>query len=298
MYEVRADVNAQAGPVEATLEYGTSSSPVTTVLNFDLEERSPIPVTFGSTYSDTFAAEGGSQLFELSVTGSGKIITADLQSDTACMYYGYGGNCYWYDMAGRFYILGDTGTWDDVRVWDSYYGYVRTTSATTLYLVAYDRAISETAVAYDLTVDAVDPWDPSQDLSLVWDPVDDGGQVHLNITNSGATYVYLGFAETAAGSGGRYNEDCLYRYYPATCHYAYGTPTIDLDYVEDSSLVYGGSTTLFDGGSDGEYDAYRANGNDRLTYYVRIYGGPNDGTCVVWGDDPNYYPSYWGCIVL
>jgi hypothetical protein len=132
--------------------------------------------------------------------------------------------------------------------------------------------------------------DPSGDIVVDWDRVDAGGAVTISLgaCATGATGFYLGMAETASGENGWYGEDCADQ---GDCHHFVGTAPIEgsLTYVETIGDVVPGSTTLFDGGTDGSGDAFTADDADRLTYIFQIEGGDFDRQCYVWGDDPSYY---------
>jgi hypothetical protein len=131
-------------------------------------------------------------------------------------------------------------------------------------------------------------FDPHRDLGVAWDWVGAGGKVSIVLANSDAASVSLGMAETAALSSGWYGEDCQTG---GGCH-VLGGGGGDLAYVETPGEVVLGSTTIFDG-----LTAFDNDGQDRLTYYLRLAGGSLDGACFVWGDSPQYY-DVQGCEVL
>jgi hypothetical protein len=140
-------------------------------------------------------------------------------------------------------------------------------------------------------------FDPGSDITLDWDAVDTNGAVTVSLQNAeGATGFFLGMAETASGDNGWYGEDCADQ---GDCHHITGSLPIsaDLAYVETIGEVVPGSTTLFDGGTDGGGDAFTADHADRLTYLFQIEGGEYDLDCYVWGDDPTYYAAE-GCTEL
>jgi hypothetical protein len=143
----------------------------------------------------------------------------------------------------------------------------------------------------DTDSDADTDFDPRTDIIVDWDPVDSGGHVSVEVVNSGAAGWYLGLAETAAGDGGWYGEDCA----DNLCHTSTQT-SATIAYTESVSQV-GNARTLFDGGNDGLGDAFHTNGSDRLTYLLQLSGGPLDGDCYIWGDDPSYYAGQ-GCQAL
>jgi hypothetical protein len=143
------------------------------------------------------------------------------------------------------------------------------------------------------TTDTSDTFDAGSDITLDWERVDTNGSVAIDVVNSGATGFYLGMAETASGDNGWYGEDCADQ---GDCHHFVATSG-SLDYVETINAVTPGSTTLFDGGSDGGGDAFTSDGADRLTYLFQLEGGSMDGQCYIWGDDTSYY-SGEGCTAL
>jgi hypothetical protein len=309
-FDVSADVDAEPGSVPVTLNYGSGSQdPKAYNTSFELTARNPEPLPLGTTTSDVLAADGDTHLYEIQTPGTVDVLTFNLVADQVCTYYYYGSTyCpQWaYQPGATVYVLDESGSWDNRLYPPPNYGYysygtavIESDHAQTLYVVVVERRNVDVDVNYDITVDESPPFDPANDITVTWDPGDTGGQVHVDVANSGGgTQFYFGMAETAAGVNGYYDEDCQYHwtnngYYPL-CHYsAYPTMHADLTYVETRGSVYSGYATLFDDGTDGDYDAHRATGRDRLTYYLQIYGGLNSGQCWTWGDDTTYYTNYW-----
>lgn len=114
----------------------------------------------------------------------------------------------------------------------------------------------------------------------------DWGSAGLLLTVVGGevdAYYTFGMAETGADEGWM-GEDCLFGsggyYY---CHSFEGSG-LRLETVGAPDDVESGVSTLFS-----------ADNEDDLSYILIDYYG---GSCWVWGDDPSYYTSYYGCTVL
>ena len=123
----------------------------------------------------------------------------------------------------------------------------------------------------------------SPTITVAW------GATSVNIDIVGGPGAYwFGMAETANCEDCWTGEDCVYGY-----EYSGGA----FNYCHDagdtgSSLIYGGDPTNLSAGTTvfpgSEYDG-------RVTYFLESdpeYGG--DGSCYVWGRDPNYYDGL-GC---
>ncbi len=114
----------------------------------------------------------------------------------------------------------------------------------------------------DADADAPDP-------VVTWD----ASGLDLTLTGGSGSYDF-GMAETGAGAGGWYGEDCLdgdggY----VICHSAAATG-VRLNRVSEKFEVVSGQTTLLD-----------ENQAPKITYYL----GDDAGNCWVWGDDITYY---------
>jgi hypothetical protein len=134
------------------------------------------------------------------------------------------------------------------------------------------------------------PFDPRTDIDVIWTqrPRE---SVTFAIRGSGATGFMVGMAETAAGAGGWYGEDCR----DHACHVFAGV-SAQLT-IAAPAAVEPGHTTAFRFDDSGPIDAFTSSGSDRLTYLVRLVGGPLDGQCYLWGDDAAYYAGM-GCSAL
>jgi hypothetical protein len=110
-------------------------------------------------------------------------------------------------------------------------------------------------------------WRPRDDIQVVFE--DD--VVRVRVDDSRATTVYFGMAETGFGNTGWYGEDCLVN----GCH-AFEPPVTELDYASGPGDVELGVSTLLTDEAD-------------VTFLVYLAGGPNNGSCYIWGDDPGYY---------
>jgi hypothetical protein len=131
-------------------------------------------------------------------------------------------------------------------------------------------------------------FDPRADMQVRWDGPEKPDGLVVTIEDD-ASGFYLGMVETPVGPEGWTGEDCLF----AECHH-FMALNAELTSVSTADEFLPGTTTRYDGGADGAFDAFDAYGHDRLTYLMQLEGGSHDASCFIWGADVSYFEGE-GC---
>ena len=111
----------------------------------------------------------------------------------------------------------------------------------------------------------------------------------VSIDNNPGSGFDLGLAETGSTGNGWFGEDCFNGTAGYNLCHSFSGSSGSLDALGDGAApgdpndVVEGSTTLLN-----QDLAYNGDGSDRITYMVTF----DDGSCITWGEDTNYYSSF------